>query len=448
MKEGIMLCRFSLVLNSNKFYEIRLLEDDSIQCRYGRVGQDGLLKTYYGGKRKYDSLIREKTSDKKGYKQVELELVSNAKGNILTSVSNQNNIMDIALKQIKYLDDQSKALIMQLSKENIHSIVNSTSIQYDEDDGLFKTPLGIITVNSINRAFQILEELETICQPVNFDFSKLSKENVELIDTLNAEYFVLVPTKIKDTTDRSYLLYSEKNIEQQKTICNMLFDTVKLVDDLKIKQEERIAKSKEQSDENLPSVFDVTISHLSDAKEIKEINEYYNKTKNAIHGRELGNSIITNIYKVSLGPQQEPFVEASKKIGNVHSFWHGTRIANILSIMSKGLLLPNQSPGAKAGAMFGLGLYFANQSTKSAQYCDGMYWSGGQRRDKIYMFLADVVVGKSYTPNSSMGSSAKPPKGFDSIWAKANVSGVRNDEIIVFNPSQVRLTHLVEISFK
>ena len=39
----------------------------------------------------------------------------------------------------------------------------------------------------------------------------------------------------------------------------------------------------------------------------------------------------------------------------------------------------------------------------------------------------------------------KLEKGYDSFWAKAGKSGVRNDEIIVFKPEQVRLDYLLEI---
>ena len=94
--------------------------------------------------------------------------------------------------------------------------------------------------------------------------------------------------------------------------------------------------------------------------------------------------------------------------------------------------------------MFGDGLYFANQSSKSLQYCDGLFWaSGTDVKDKIYMFLASVAVGKSQTPTGV--TRKKPAQGYDSYWAKAGKSGVRNDEIIVFKPEQVRLDYLLEI---
>jgi hypothetical protein len=46
-------------------------------------------------------------------------------------------------------------------------------------------------------------------------------------------------------------------------------------------------------------------------------------------------------------------------------------------------------------------------------------------------------------PNGS--TRKKPSAGYDSYWAKASKSGVRNDEIIVFKSEQVRLDYLIEI---
>lgn len=440
MIESIMLCRFSLKQNSNKFYEIKLLENGTVKCRYGRVGQNGLTVEYSGGKRKYDSIVREKTSSKKGYKPVDLEIFSDAEGRFISSDARHGNVAEVALSQINCLDDFSKKLIQNLSKENIHNIIESTDVVYDDETGSFKTPLGVITLNSINRSFDILAEIKNRLSPYNFNIKSIPNDELSIIDELNAEYFILVPTKIKDTTNRDLLIYSERNIEAQSDICDMLFETVKLTDDLKNKQKEIAELNKEQK--NYKKVFDVTISKLEDKKEFDRINKYFERTKNNVHGRTLGGSKITNIFNISLAAQQEPFKESAAKLGNVEELFHGTKIANILSILSKGLLLPGQTPGAITASMFGKGLYFANQSTKSAQYCDGMRYGGGRSRRFNYMFLAQVVMGKSYVPSYC---EKRIPEGYNSFHAKSGVSGVMNDEIIVFNSAQVRLTHILEI---
>jgi len=57
------------------------------------------------------------------------------------------------------------------------------------------------------------------------------------------------------------------------------------------------------------------------------------------------------------------------------------------------------------------------------------------------MFLADVAMGKYYTPSSS--GYGLPKAGYDSTWAKAGTC-VMNHEMIVYNVNQCNLTYLVE----
>ncbi|OMJ17673.1 Poly [ADP-ribose] polymerase 2 [Smittium culicis] len=114
--------------------------------------------------------------------------------------------------------------------------------------------------------------------------------------------------------------------------------------------------------------------------------------------------------------------------------------------MSKGLLLPKLSPGKKVGAMFGDGLYFANQSTKSLNYCDGGLWTQNSNdNNTVYMFLASVITGNHFVPSGPV--SNPPPEGFHSYWAKAGKSQVLNDEIIVFSADQIRLDYILEIQY-
>ena len=111
---------------------------------------------------------------------------------------------------------------------------------------------------------------------------------------------------------------------------------------------------------------------------------------------------------------------------------------NIISIMKNGLVIPPKNASYTTGAMFGVGLYFSDQSTKSLNYSYG-YWDG-TRDSNCYMFLADVLMGKAYIPSRASGYK---PDGYDSIFAKAHKSGVMNNEMIVM-PCQAKLKYLIE----
>ena len=99
------------------------------------------------------------------------------------------------------------------------------------------------------------------------------------------------------------------------------------------------------------------------------------------------------------------------------------------------------------GAMFGPGLYWADDWKKSAGYTSlqGSYWSagsGGVSGRSAFMFVADVALGKPYVAPSS-GGYTKPPKGYHCVLGKAGLS-VQNNEFVTYDSSSNRLRYLVE----
>jgi poly [ADP-ribose] polymerase len=139
---------------------------------------------------------------------------------------------------------------------------------------------------------------------------------------------------------------------------------------------------------------------------------------------------------------QEGWKKSGQKVGNVVELWHGTKASNLLSILKCGLIIPPSNASFCTGRMFGNGIYFSDQSTKSLNYAYG-YWSG-RTDNNCFMFLADVAMGKHYVPKSAGEHLPKP--GYDSTYAKAGVSGVINNEMIVYKTYQVNLRFLVEFA--
>jgi poly [ADP-ribose] polymerase len=70
------------------------------------------------------------------------------------------------------------------------------------------------------------------------------------------------------------------------------------------------------------------------------------------------------------------------------------------------------------------------------------------------MFLADVVMGREFRPTSSTLSVARQArterddKGrpYNSIFVHAGSCGIRNNEMIVWDSPQIKLTYLCEFS--
>lgn len=129
--------------------------------------------------------------------------------------------------------------------------------------------------------------------------------------------------------------------------------------------------------------------------------------------------------------------------------WHGTRSANVIGITKKGLLV-RPSGAIHTGSMYGDGKYFAWQSSKSLNYTDGGYYTGGQKKhDSRFMFLLDTSLGNMHVASGAHFYKGAP-KGCHSVYGKAKHSGVWNDEMITydFDPknTQSRIRYLFEIS--
>lgn len=62
--------------------------------------------------------------------------------------------------------------------------------------------------------------------------------------------------------------------------------------------------------------------------------------------------------------EQSAYITSKNKI----LLWHGSRLTNWAGILRRGLCIaPPEAP--HTGSMFGKGLYFADVSSKSANYC-------------------------------------------------------------------------------
>jgi poly [ADP-ribose] polymerase len=98
------------------------------------------------------------------------------------------------------------------------------------------------------------------------------------------------------------------------------------------------------------------------------------------------------------------------------------------------------------GSMFGNGLYFADQSSKSQQYAFGRYGGGGGRGDTYFMFVADVALGKIMKyQNSQSHLNKAAPKGYHSVQGEAG-SGLVHNEFIIYTLQQHLLQYLIEFS--
>ena len=251
-------------------------------------------------------------------------------------------------------------------------------------------------------------------------------------------YLQLIPQKVPSRRGWYETFFTEHtNLSGQNSFLDQLEGSI----DLYKTKEEDLKKQLLAGKPVKEEIFKTKLELLNDDKIWAKIEKFYKDNINKSHVSS--HLKLKNIYVVSNEDWDSRYEPVAKKLGNEMMLWHGTRAFNILSIFKVGLIIPRSGGSYHiTGRMFGDGLYFSDQSSKSLNYSYG-YWDGGNRDNNCFMFLADVSMGKSYTPS---GPTSSIPKGYDSTFAKAQKSGVMNNEMIVYDVNQANLRYLCEFS--
>jgi poly [ADP-ribose] polymerase len=415
----VMLIKVDSEENNNKFWEGIVHDNGTVDCRWGRVGADGQRKSFGGGEAYLEKKVREKTRE--GYR--EAKVVTGVEAAKTAPVAN-SALQNVARSQIKHSGDtEVSKLIDYLVKVNAHQITSQSGgkLNVNLATGQVQTPLGVVTKDAIDEAREKLEKIEE----ANGKKARGKKESRKVVE----DYLMLIPQDIgrgRGWADSLWL--DDASLKAQYDLLDSLEATIKAI----------AVQPAAKADEPEEKVFDVKLDIVKDAETLKRIDRFYNSTRQTMHAsHHLG---IKKVFTVDIRTMREAFEADGRKLGNVMELWHGTKASNLLSILKSGLIIPKSHGSIQVtGRMFGDGVYFSDQSTKSLNYAYG-YWDG-RYDNNCFMFLADVAMGKMYHPSSSFSGGC--PRGYDSTWAKAG-SCVMNNEMIVYKLSQCNLTYLVE----
>jgi poly [ADP-ribose] polymerase 2/3/4 len=412
----------SIEVNSNKVWQYTLYDNDDVLCEWGRVGKGMQSKTFSGvGLRYAEKKAREK--ENKGYRAV---ATLDSGGSTSSKVVAKGNLKDIAKRQIQSTNPVVVKLIEYLTDVNAHNIYDATGgkITFDVDSGLFKTPLGIVTKDSIDEARKILASLGDAVAKQKFGLSS-TRRHVE-------DYLMLIPQEVGRKLTVEGFLPDLAAVQKQNDV----------LDGLESSYASAMSGAKDDKGKKVvvaeKKLFNVAMDVVTEGKVVDRIKKLYGQTRNRMH---VCHSLkVHRVYSVSIAFMLDAFNAKGKKIGNVRDLWHGTRASNLLSILKGGFVIPPSNASHCTGRMYGNGVYFSDQSTKSLNYAYG-YW-GGSRDSNCFMFLCQVAMGKEYIP-ATYGRSF-PKSGYNSTFAKAGRSGVQNNEMIVYKTNQVNPVFLIE----
>lgn len=420
MSDYAMLVMTDTRNNHNKFYELSTLADGSIQARYGRVGATEAFATYPAGS--FDRIKRAKI--KKGY--AERVTSSSPSASPILTVDAAQRVADSL-----FLGTPVKPFVtfaQTLLSNNRHAISDATGgkITVNKSSGKVETALGPVTSAQLAEARKLLVTLKG---------GYLDPNTIE-------RYLILIPQRVKNLRTTDWI--NSRWFTAQDDLLDAL--------DAALASTSTDDDSDNTDDAPPPIPFRNKLSLLDSGDEFDAIAARFARSVNTMH-----TAAAYKLHRVWTIADERRSVYDSvlSDLKHHRTLWHGTTAGNVLSILRTGLICPPMSAGnyATSGRMFGDGVYFSDQSTKSLNYAVGA-WSRDTGSGNPMMFLADVVMGREYRPtaysyNNSIPREArtgKDEKGrpYNSIFVRGGTCGVRNNEMIVWNTDQITLTHLCE----
>ncbi|KAL5410903.1 hypothetical protein PMIN03_005147 [Paraphaeosphaeria minitans] len=406
--------------NNNKFYRIQLLwnpntNDYKTWTRWGRVGDSGQSKllgagSYSDAFSNFNKKFKEKsklswddrgTEPKKGaYAYVERsyepdtedeeveEVAANGYGRHPRSVSPAKSSLAVPVQSL-----------MQLIFNQQYMFEAMSDLNYDAD----KMPLGKLSKATINRGFQTLTELATLL--------KHGVSSRQEIEDISNRYYSLIPHNFGRS--RPPVIGDTSTLKREVDLLDSLRD-MKAAADLMKKDLNSVEKihvlDRQFQSLGLEEMSDIDpCSH-----EYQELANYLVNTKGATHAIDYK---VENIFRIERQGELDRFQKSffAKIESDRRLLWHGSRATNFGGILSQGLrIAPPEAP--VSGYMFGKGIYLADMSSKSANYCCS-YNSGGH----ALLLLCEAELGRpmqELTHASYTAGEDAYAKGNWSTWGK------------------------------
>lgn len=424
---------------NNKYYQLELHKDKQnrirLYSRYGRTGKQGveeerIADDQYQAESEFDKIVRSKS--KKGYVEVKMaatKMGSEAGNKKILSEDINKKSLTKSTKISANVDPSIISIVTRLFNEAGQSCQASLNGSLETSAS---NPLGTLTLSQIKEGEDIIAQINKLLvkQP-----TLINSIDPVVIDLSNKFYSAIpheIPLRPRDEDGRKewmrkYLLNSSTTLDEKRDLLELLGDVKGMIEGF-------------GTDD-----FDVKLNEINcefspvDAAVFKHVKDFMENTQSRHHHWKLK---VKNVWKIA-SKAQKSYSDYMKPIGNITPLFHGSRSANLMGICKKGLLL--RPPGAYVtGSMFGNGLYFADQSTKSSQYSTARFGgSGNSYGDSYFMFVADVALGKIKKYQDSQSHLNSAPYGYNSVQGEKGGQLIHN-EFIVYDVRQNQLQYLVE----
>lgn len=458
----VMLNQTNLQFNNNKYYLIQLLEDDSAKAysvwlrwgRVGKVGQNNLVScgaNLAQAKDTFKKKFFDKTKNEWEHR-ASFEKVAGKYDMVFMDYSTEDKGEEKAVvpsatqKKPCQLNSKVQSLL-----ELICDLKAMEECVLEMKFDTKKAPLGKLTAEQIRAGYASLKRIE--------ECLKKKGSNKELLDACN-QFYTRIPHDFGLRTPP--IIRSEEELKEKITLLETLSDI-----QIAVKMVQSNVKSDEHPLDRQYHSLNCQLQPLdTDSNEYKVIEKYLKSTHAPTHTDYT--MTLLDVFAVEREVEKDNF---NSELQNRMLLWHGSRLSNWVGILSQGLrVAPAEAP--VTGYMFGKGIYFADMSSKSANYC-----FASQKNNQGLLLLSEVALGDSnelldadYNADQlpsgkhstkGLGQTAPDPKKSVSlngvtvplgpsvktgVGQKGGYSLLYN-EYIVYNPAQIQMKYLLRVQF-
>ncbi|KAK8089066.1 hypothetical protein PG997_004027 [Apiospora hydei] len=408
--------------NNNKFYRVQLLRnvngDYKAWTRWGRVGEGG-QSALLGNGTLEDALknFNKKFKDKSGLAWADRG--NRPKPGKYTFIErsyapDSEDEGDAPVKEDPELDKAPGEVIKEAPESKLHPAIQElmelifnqqyfaatmSDLNYDVN----KLPLGKLSKSTILRGFQALKDLSELLDDPTSAQSEHGMAFGEAIEALSNTFFSLIPHAFG--RNRPPVIRSNEMLKKEIEVLESLSD---------MKDASGIMKGDSKDAEKI-NLLDRQFQGLGmeemttlkrDSAEFQELENYLMATRGQTHN---ANYQIAQIFRIERQGEKARFEQSERLL------WHGSRCTNFGGILSQGLrIAPPEAP--VSGYMFGKGVYLADMSSKSANYC-----CSGISNGHALLLLCEAELGDPMhvltDASYSAGEDAKA-KGMSSTWGQ------------------------------
>jgi poly [ADP-ribose] polymerase 2/3/4 len=229
-----------------------------------------------------------------------------------------------------------------------------TDMNYDLD----KLPLGKLSKATIMRGFQTLKDLSLV---LDDPAAAAAAGNTMSVEDYSNRFYSLIPHNFG--RNRPPIINNQVTVKREIELLETLADMKDASEILKAELDER--NNLHPLDRQYLGLGMKEMTELDrNGTEFNLLKEYLINTRGQTHGVTYQN--VESIFRIERQGEKDRFI--SDTVSDRRLLWHGSRATNFGGILSQGLrIAPPEAPAT--GYMFDKGIYLADMSSKSVNYC-------------------------------------------------------------------------------